>query len=380
MTRALLLFITAMMLFLTPPPAAVAQVAEQPAAQQEAAPPVKIDRKKLLVQPRNKDGTLQQVSFFEDPVLWAREKQQTFYGKLSATLRQMKGASPVAAAWTLMLLSFGYGVFHAAGPGHGKAVISAWLLATENELKRGVLISFMSAVIQALTAIVLVSVLFLVVASVGSTARNVAGVLETASYGLIALLGGYLIWTALLMLRPAKALRTPAPALAGATVTRQAIALHDFASFEPMKKAGPAPGQVTDHVHGPDCGCGHAHLPAAKDVKGDWSFAKAFSLAFAVGIRPCTGALLVLVFANGLGLYWAGVAATFAMAVGTFITVSVIAAIAVYAKKLAAMMMRGNSRLLDWFGIGLRFAGGGAIAFLGTILFLGSLGSTNAMM
>jgi nickel/cobalt exporter len=147
-----------------------------------------------------------------------------------------------------------------------------------------------------------------------------------------------------------------------------------------MKKAGPAHGQVTDHVHGPDCGCGHAHLPAAKDVKGDWSFAKAFSLAFAVGIRPCTGALLVLVFANGLGLYWAGVAATFAMAVGTFITVSVIAAIAVYAKKLAAMMMRGNSRLLDWFGIGLRFAGGGAIAFLGTILFLGSLGSTNAMM
>jgi ABC-type nickel/cobalt efflux system permease component RcnA len=376
MTRALLLFIAAMMLFLTPPPAAVAQVAEQPAAQEEAAPPVKIDRKKLLVQPRNKDGTLQQVSFFEDPVLWAREKQQTFYGKLSATLRQMKGASPVAAAWTLMLLSFGYGVFHAAGPGHGKAVISAWLLATENELKRGVLISFMSAVIQALTAIVLVSVLFLVVASVGSTARNVAGVLETASYGLIALLGGYLIWTALLMLRPAKALRTPAPALAGATVTRQAIALHDFASFEPMKKAGPAPG----HLHGPDCGCGHAHLPAAKDVKGDWSFAKAFSLAFAVGIRPCTGALLVLVFANGLGLYWAGVAATFAMAVGTFITVSVIAAIAVYAKKLAAMMMRGNSRLLDWFGIGLRFAGGGAIAFLGTILFLGSLGSTNAMM
>ena len=376
MTRALLLFIAAMMLFLTPPPAAVAQVAEQPAAQQEAAPPVKIDRKKLLVQPRNKDGTLQQVSFFEDPVLWAREKQQTFYGKLSATLRQMKGASPVAAAWTLMLLSFGYGVFHAAGPGHGKAVISAWLLATENELKRGVLISFMSAIIQALTAIVIVSVLFLVVASVGSTARNVAGVLETASYGLIALLGGYLIWTALLMLRPAKALRTPAPALAGATVTRQAIALHDFASFEPMKKAGPAPG----HLHGPDCGCGHAHLPAAKDVKGDWSFAKAFSLAFAVGIRPCTGALLVLVFANGLGLYWAGVAATFAMAVGTFITVSVIAAIAVYAKKFAAMMMRGNSRLLDWFGIGLRFAGGGAIAFLGTILFLGSLGSTNAMM
>ena len=88
----------------------------------------------------------------------------------------------------------------------------------------------------------------------------------------------------------------------------------------------------------------------------------------------------MLLFASGLGLYWAGIAATFAMAVGTFLTVSVIAAIAVYSKKLAARIMRGNSRLLDGFALGLRLAGGAAIAFLGSILFLGSLGSTNAMM
>ena len=375
MIRAFLALIALLCLALAPLPEARAQAASGQPVAEEAAPPVKIDRKKLLVQPRNKDGSLVEVSFWEDPVLWAREKQQAFYGRMSATLRQMKGSSPLAATWTLMLLSFGYGVFHAAGPGHGKAVISAWLLATENELKRGVLISFLSAIIQALTAIVLVSVLFLVVASVGLTARNVAGVLESASYALIALLGGYLVWTALRLLRPAKSIPATATAPAGVT-TRQSIALHDFASFQPLRKQAAA----ADHVHGPDCGCGHAHVPAAKDLRGDWSFPKAFSLAFAVGIRPCTGAILVLVFANGLGLYWAGVFSTFAMAVGTFITVSVIAAVAVYSKRLAARLMRGHSRLLDWFGIGLRFAGGGAIAFLGTILFLGSLGSTNAMM
>jgi ABC-type nickel/cobalt efflux system permease component RcnA len=375
MMRALLALIVLLLLPLSLPQA-VAQTASQPVAE-EAAPPVTIDRKKLLVQPRNKDGTLEQVSFFDDPVLWAREKQQAFYGKLSATLRQMKGSSPWAATWALMLLSFGYGVFHAAGPGHGKAVISAWLLATENELRRGVLISFMSAIIQALTAILLVSILFLVVASVGSTARNVAGVLESASYAMIALLGAWLVWTALRLLKPVKPIvvSAPAPAMAGVT-TRQSMALHDFGGFEPKKNTAVPAG----HVHGPDCGCGHAHVPAAKDLRGDWSFARAFSLAFAVGIRPCTGAILVLVFANGLGLYWAGVFSTFAMAAGTFITVSVIAAVTVYSRKLAAMLMRGNSRLLDWFGLGLRFAGGLAIASLGTILFLGSLGSTNAMM
>ena len=103
-------------------------------------------------------------------------------------------------------------------------------------------------------------------------------------------------------------------------------------------------------------------------------------MAFAVGIRPCAGAILVLVASYALGLYWAGIFSTFAMAVGTFITVSVIAAIAVYSKRLAARLVRGNGRLMEWLGFGLRLGGGAAIAFLGTILFLGSLGSTNAMM
>ena len=71
-------------------------------------------------------------------------------------------------------------------------------------------------------------------------------------------------------------------------------------------------------------------------MRGEWSLTKAFSLAFAVGIRPCTGAILVLILANALGIYWAGVASTLVMAaIGTFLTVSVIAAIAVYSKKLA---------------------------------------------
>lgn len=309
----------------------------------EPAPQVTIDKKKLLVQPRNTDGTAQQTSFWEDPVLWARDKQQGFYGNLSGALRNIKTGAPLAAAWTLMLLSFGYGVFHAAGPGHGKAVISAWLLATENELHRGVVIAFLSAVIQAVTAILIVSILLVAVASVGAAARDVAGVLESASYGLIALMGLYLVWTA----------------------------------FRPHRSAQHDHGH---HGHNHDHECTRTHVPEAKQVKGAWSLTKAFSLAFAVGIRPCTGAILVLIFANALGLYWAGIASTFAMAVGTFLTVSAIAAIAVYSKKLAMRLARQDDRWLDWLAFTLRFAGGAAIAGLGTILFLGSLGTTNAMM
>ena len=309
----------------------------------ETAPQVTIDKKKLLVQPRNPDGTLEMVSFWEDPVLWIREQQQAFYGSMSGALRQIKTGAPLAAAATLMLLSFGYGVFHAAGPGHGKAVISAWLLATENELRRGVFIAFLSAIIQAITAILIVSVLLLIVASVGAAARSVTDVLETASYGLIALMGVYLVWTA-------------------------------------FRSEGHKHAHHHSHHHDHHPSCVHGHLPGAKQVRGDWSLAKAFSLAFAVGIRPCTGAILVLAFANTLGLYWAGIVSTIAMAIGTFLTISAIAAIAVYSKKLAMKLAARDDRWLNWTAFGLRLGGGSAIAGLGVLLFLGSLGSTNAMM
>ena len=335
---------------------------QQPGAAPEPKPQFTVDKRKLLVPPKNADGSIQVTPFLEDPVLWMRDKQQEFYGAMSGAVRRIRSEGSPAAALTLLLLSFAYGVFHAAGPGHGKAVISAWLLATENELRRGILIAFMSAIIQALTAIAIVSVLLVVVAGVGAAARDVAGVLESGSYALIAVMGLYLIGTAF---RRSAA----APAAAPAAPVGQ---LHRFEAIAPLA--------ATPHVHGPDCGCGHAHVPEAAQVKGDWSLTKAFSLSFAVGIRPCTGAILVLVFANALGLYWAGIASTFAMALGTFITVSAIASAAVFSKKLALRLAGKDGRVLDWVSFGLRLGGGTAIVLLGALLFLGSLGRAGGMV
>ncbi|TMJ41883.1 MAG: nickel/cobalt transporter, partial [Alphaproteobacteria bacterium] len=279
-------------------------------AQQQAGQSApRIDPRKLLVQPRNADGSIKTPSFWHEPVLWAMDQQRTFYGAMSQSIRQMKSQSPLAAALTLMLLSFGYGIFHAAGPGHGKTVISAWLLATENELRRGILIAFMSAVVQATTAIAIVSAMLLLVTAVGSTARDVAGFLESASYALIALMGAYLMWTAL---RPHEH---------GAEATHEGHAHHHDHHDHHGHDHHDHHGHKHDHHHEADCACGHAHVPQARQVKGEWSLTKALSLAFAVGIRPCSGALLVLIFANTLGLYWAGVTSTFVMALGTAITV-----------------------------------------------------------
>ena len=97
------------------------------------------------------------------------------------------------------------------------------------------------------------------------------------------------------------------------------------------------------------------------------------SVSLAVGIRPCTGAILALLFANAVGVYWAGIAATFVMAIGTALTVSAIAIIAVLSKTTALSIIRGRQAWLDWTAFALRLAGGLLITFLGATLFLGSL-------
>lgn len=301
---------------------------------------------RALVQPRSsgQKGGISIPSFWASPSAFVLAAQQSFYERISGAISRLRSGPSWTAAWTLMLLSLGYGVFHAAGPGHGKTVISGWLLATEQQLKRGILISFASALIQALSAILIVSTLLFLVKSVGSSARSVASVLETASYGLIALLGFYLLWQAMGMIWPAK-----------------------------LAAASPA------HSHAAHAGCGHSHMPSAREMNQDWSLSRALSVSLAVGIRPCTGAILALLFANAVGVYWAGIAATFVMAVGTALTVSAIAMIAVLSKSTAMSMMGERQSWLDWAAFALRLAGGLLITFLGATLFLGSLNGVSTV-
>ncbi len=314
-----------------------------------------IKKSQLLVKPRDANGNVIITSFWEDPVMWARDKQQSFYGTMNGALRAIKTDGSLLAAWTLLALGFGYGVFHAAGPGHGKVIISSWLLATENDLKRGLVVAFLSSLFQALTAIIVVSMLLLLVASAGAVVRDVTGYLESASYAMISLLGLYIIWLAL-----RSWVRRPMPA-------------SDF-KFKIVN-----PHFDVGHVH--DENCGHAHAPEPQDLRGqDWSWTKALSLAFAIGLRPCTGAILVLLTANALGLYWVGILSTLAMGFGVFLTVGAIAAVTVYGKDFALRLARGDSKRLGLVVSGLRVFGGAVLAFMGAIMFLGSLSANSGML
>jgi nickel/cobalt transporter (NicO) family protein len=177
------------------------------------------------------------------------------------------------------------------------------------------------------------------------------------SYLMIAGMGLYLLWNGWSSARP------PRPvSLSSAAV----------GPFELVSR--PDAGSDT-HIHDENCGCGHAHMPAATAVRGNWSWSRAVAMAFAVGIRPCSGAILVLVASYTLGLFWAGVLSTLAMGLGVFITIATIAALAVYAKSMAFRLTGADSvwtRLAVKWG---KMAAGATIAALGALLFMGSLKS-----
>jgi nickel/cobalt transporter (NicO) family protein len=353
--RAIAALLLALTIVAALPMTAARAQAPTPAA--EAVKP-KIDPSKLLVGPRNEATA---PTLLANPAGWIIFKQQQYYRAMSLAIRDIKRSSPWLASATLIGLSFGYGVFHAAGPGHGKAVVSAWLVGNGERLRRGIAIAFLSSLIQALTAILLVSVLVWMLGAASGLTRQVARYLEATSYLLIAGMGYWLVWQALGSRLISRAL---VPAVAdGGHAHHHHHHDHDHCHCH------------HDHHHddADDHDCGHSHLPSAAELGGDWSLGRALSIALAVGIRPCTGALLVLMFSSAAGLYWAGVVSTFVMALGTALTVSAIAALAVGSRRLALQLAKSDTAWLGGVAVVLKAGAGALLVLVGLSLFWGTL-------
>jgi ABC-type nickel/cobalt efflux system permease component RcnA len=315
---------------------------------------------------------------------WLLTQQQRLNRELANAIKDLKAAGSINAALVLGFIGFSYGVLHAAGPGHGKAIISSYVLANQETVRRGIMLSFLSAFIQALSAIVLVGILAIALNATSMEMRVAEGWIETVSWAFVTAVGAWLLYG---QIRQILARRQAAPANVGAGKIR---------THTHSRTSVPATAHREDHVHTHDCGCahdhshtqpshahehahdhddccGHAHMPDPKDLQGDLTWAKALAIAFSVGIRPCTGAILVLVFALSQGLLWAGVFATFAMAIGTALTVSVLAALAVGSRELAARLGGEGSGWATAVSNGAGLVGASLVLLMGAVFFVGSL-------
>ena len=294
---------------------------------------------------------------------WLFAKQALFYRSLAGLIRAAK--TDGSAYWGLIGISFLYGIFHAAGPGHGKAVISSYLLANEETWRRGIALAFASALLQALTAIVLVAVAALLIGATAKMMGDTVRAIEVASYALIVLLGARLFWVkGRGFLHALHAMRSGS------------------ANAHGDGHAHSRDGHTHDHHHADEhdeeesaLPWGHAHGPQPQELAGPGGWHRGLSAIVAVGLRPCSGAILVLVFALAQGLFWAGVASTLVMGLGTAITVAAIATLAVGAKAAAKRFAATRAGYGSLVLRGLEAAAALMVMALGLLLLTGYLAS-----
>ena len=254
------------------------------------------------------------ASFWSETIFYIQTQQQAFHRELASALRALEEGG-FAALGAMVTVSFLYGIFHAAGPGHGKAIISTYLLTHKSALKRGIGLSFAASMLQGLTAIILVEGAVLLIGMSSRSAMNTVPYLEKLSFALVGIIGLVLIRRAI------RLFRTPASDPHD----------HDHHSHDH--------DHIHDHDHtghGEVCdSCGHSHGPTAEELSKSMSLRDYFAIIGSIGIRPCSGSVLVLIFAEVLGLRLAGIFSVLMISLGTAITVSCLAIMAVYFQKAA---------------------------------------------
>jgi len=278
-----------------------------------------------LLPPRDKapPAALETPGLLGRALLEIRRRQAELHRELAQVVRDIKAGGGLAAAGLLLAVSFLYGVLHAAGPGHGKVVISSYLLTHDSRLRTAFLVSFTSALVQALSAILLVLLFALLLDLPRLEVTSRVRLLELASYALIVLLGLWMLY-----------------------------------------------GALTGR------GCGHHHGPGERrdrDLRGPTGWAgrlgRAPVMVLAVGVRPCSGAVIVLLFTLANDLLPVGVAATLAMAAGTGLAVSLLGIASVYGNRLTLLVGRRSEAWAGRLRGGLSLAGALFITAVGAILF-----------
>lgn len=297
-------------------------------------------------------ATAAQVAWFYWPellfktVVW----QKSMHQQMAQLLQQVK-ANPHQAGLALMMFSLIYGVLHAVGPGHGKVVIVTYLATHPAQLKNSLKLTFAASILQGGVAILLVTVLLGMLQLSSRYLHQSSFWLEKGSFLLVIALGVLLCYRAITRLYHQVKLLKP-----------QKISIQ---RIHPLS---------ADHVHSESCGCGHRHMPSSQELQAGNDWRTRLAIVLAMGMRPCSGAIMVLLFAKVIGVYWWGIFSAIAMAIGTSLTISLLALFVHYARRLAVHLSRKRAPAA-WGAIAwatLALTGGIILLFAGALLYLSS--------
>ncbi|MFN3273720.1 MAG: nickel/cobalt transporter [Paracoccus sp. (in: a-proteobacteria)] len=267
---------------------------------------------------------------------WAATSQREVQNLMAGALQRLRAGEP-GAAMALMALCFGYGFVHAVGPGHGKLVIGSYGFGSQVPFARLAGLSVAASLAQAGTAIVLVwgGIAALDLGREQLTAlseRHMADI----STALIGVVGLWLAWRGARMLR-----------------------------------AQAAP--VAAHEHHAACGCGHAHGPSPQQVMQTRSFRDGLLVIAGIALRPCTGALFLLLLTWRMEIFAMGVAGTLAMGLGTASVTLAVAALAVWARRGSVALVPETgpwAGVARWLPGGMQLAAGALIALVAVLVLI----------
>jgi nickel/cobalt transporter (NicO) family protein len=248
--------------------------------------------------------------FTEQITVAQRQLNQT----LSREMRHIRQTGSPAAVLTVSLVAFVYGVLHAAGPGHGKLVVSAFFLGREARIIKGVMMGGLVSVLQTFSAIAIVLVLVFILGRGGFDVVQQSVWVEVASYGLIVLIGLYMIYAA---------------------VTGRHL--------------------------------GHRHAEHIDGADGDREVHH--GVVVAAGLTPCASAIIILLFALANGVLAIGIAATLVMALGMSLTVALVGVSTIVARKTLLGAMASRPRAALWIKRGLTLTGALLITVVGSLFF-----------
>jgi len=298
-------------------------------------------------------GLLSYLSW-DAAIYWVVESQQSLHEALGAHVHNVK-ANPYEHGVALIILSFLYGVFHAIGPGHGKAVIMTYVGSHRETIRNGILISAAAAMLQSVVAIFLVVTLVNLLHLKLADVRAYGDDITVVSYYLVMLLGGILVVTAL---------------------GRLGLIRFFLSNIQRIvKPAGVSKPRHTHTNHNSSCcGCSHTYVPEQRESA--W---KALTVIGSMGLRPCSGAIVVLIYSHLVGVMGFGIVATLVMGLGTGLSVSMLAVLTIHARSwIESLVSTGADRKESQsplFPSVVRLFGGLIIVFLGWSLLSATISS-----
>ena len=280
---------------------------------------------------------------------WIYTEQRSFHKGLTAGLSSFADNTNISSGAAIIISSLLYGIFHAAGPGHGKVILTTYLLSQPEKVGKSIILAICSALVQGLVAVILVYGLFYLFDFVSKDIKYAVIWSERLAFTLIILLGLTLLWRGLRRSR-----------------------------FFSSKQVEASHNHSHDHAHhtkhGEVCStCGHAHIPTPEQVDDAVNWRTSLGIVLSIGMRPCTGAVLVLIFSQFYRIPIIGLFAVLAMSVGTAFTISILALVSVYARNFAVKKLSPTLESGEMVGSLLAVIGGLILVILGWGLLSGSL-------